>query len=164
LPSTAAGCFARRAPCLLGILVAILHVFKSCRCCWCQSPWKSLSHVCAGPEEGIVTMALGSSIPASLYTLPRLWDQLKTEAQYAKRLAQINEFNKSSVWLKRGISITPCRCTCACCPSCYAIICSVQVRGRFCNAQSCAFPLRREWSAPADLQNRCKLAVLPKQD
>ncbi|KAL0029788.1 hypothetical protein WJX77_000034 [Trebouxia sp. C0004] len=62
-----------------------------------------------GPEEGTVTMALGSTIPASLYTLPRLWDQLKTEAQYAKRLAQVNEFNKSSVWLKRGISITPCR-------------------------------------------------------
>ncbi|KAA6423444.1 MAG: Aldehyde oxidase, partial [Trebouxia sp. A1-2] len=63
----------------------------------------------SGPEEGIVTMTLGSTMPASLYTLPRLWDQLKTEAQYTKRLAQVNQFNKSSVWLKRGISITPCR-------------------------------------------------------
>lgn len=54
-------------------------------------------------------MALGSTIPASLYTLPRLWDQLKTDAQYAKRHAQVQEFNKNSMWLKRGISITPCR-------------------------------------------------------
>lgn len=55
-------------------------------------------------------MALGSSIPASLYTLPRLWDQLKRDAQYDKRLLQLQDFNKKSLWLKRGISITPCRC------------------------------------------------------
>ena len=64
---------------------------------------------CTGGEEGIVTMALGSTIPASLYTLPRLWDQLKRDAQYQQRLAKVQDFNKSSVWLKRGISITPCR-------------------------------------------------------
>ena len=59
--------------------------------------------------EGIVTMALGSTIPASLYTLPRLWEQLKTDAQYAQRQAQVRDFNQNSTWLKRGISITPCR-------------------------------------------------------
>ena len=63
-------------------------------------------------------MALGSTIPASLYTLPRLWAQLKADSQYTKRQAQVQEFNKSSLWLKRGISITPCRSvsvTPACC-------------------------------------------------
>ena len=64
----------------------------------------------AAPQEGVVTMALGTTIPASLYTLPRLWEQLKTDAQYAQRLAQVHKFNESSTWLKRGISITPCRC------------------------------------------------------
>lgn len=54
-------------------------------------------------------MALGSTIPASLYTLPRLWAQLKADSQYTKRQAQVQEFNRSSLWLKRGISITPCR-------------------------------------------------------
>lgn len=56
-----------------------------------------------------MTTALGTVIPGSLYTLPRLWDQLKQDAHYTKRLAQVQEFNKNSVWLKRGISITPCR-------------------------------------------------------
>ena len=64
----------------------------------------------AAPQEGVVTMALGTTIPASLYTLPRLWEQLKTDAQYAQRLAQVDKFNKSSIWLKRGLSMTPCRC------------------------------------------------------
>ena len=63
----------------------------------------------AGPVEGEVTTALGTVIPASLYTLPRLWDQLKQDAQYDKRLAQVKAFNRDSVWLKRGISMTPCR-------------------------------------------------------
>lgn len=63
----------------------------------------------AGPVEGEVTTALGSIVPASLYTLPRLWDQLKKDAQYDKRLAQVKAFNRDSVWLKRGISMTPCR-------------------------------------------------------
>ena len=108
----------------------------------CQPPWLSLLPVCAGPEEGIVTMALGSTIPASLYTLPRLWDQLKTEAQYANRLAQINDFNKSSVWLKRGISITPCRClsACACCPPCHhCCLLTTSYRSPL-HAHRCAFP------------------------
>ena len=54
-------------------------------------------------------MALGSSIPASLYTLPRLWDQLKADVHYDKRRREVDAFNKSSRWLKRGISITPAR-------------------------------------------------------
>lgn len=63
----------------------------------------------AGPVEGEVTTALGTAVPASLYTLPRLWDQLKQDAQFDKRLAQVQAFNRDSVWLKRGISMTPCR-------------------------------------------------------
>lgn len=66
-------------------------------------------HRHAGGEEGVVTMALGSSIPASLYTLPRLWEQLKVDAQYSQRRAAVATFNKHSTWLKRGISITPAR-------------------------------------------------------
>ena len=101
--------------------------------------------MCAGPEEGIVTMALGSTIPASLYTLLRLWDQLKAEAEYAKRLAQVNDFNKSSMWLKRGISITPCRCACPGCPSCqHCCQCKSQVA--FEMLRGVLF-LRREWLA-----------------
>lgn len=54
-------------------------------------------------------MALGTSIPASLYTLPRLWAQLKADVDYDKRRREVNAFNKGSRWLKRGISITPAR-------------------------------------------------------
>lgn len=54
-------------------------------------------------------MAMGSTIPASLYTLPRLWDQLKADVQYDKRRSEVEAFNKGSTWLKRGISITPAR-------------------------------------------------------
>ena len=54
-------------------------------------------------------MALGSTIPASLYTLPRLWHQLKADVQYDKRCQEVQAFNKRSTWLKRGISITPAR-------------------------------------------------------
>ena len=104
-----------------------------------------------------MTMALGSTIPASLYTLPRLWDQLKTEAQYAKRLAQVNEFNKSSVWLKRGISITPCRCACACCPPCQH--CCLLTDSLLLECSEVCFFLRDKWLAPADLQNRCNQYV-----
>ncbi len=165
LPSTAAVCFACRLPCLLSTIVATLHAFKSCRWChvtpWAARynswllikltprgvalpfpslPWWSLLPMCAGPEEGIVTMALGSTIPASLYTLPRLWDQLKSDAQYAKRLAQVNDFNKSSMWLKRGISVTPCRSACACCPPCQHC-CLLRTSHRSpLHAQRCVFP------------------------
>ena len=54
-------------------------------------------------------MALGSSIPAGLYTLPQLWQQLKADAQYSQRQAEVAAFNQRSAWLKRGISITPAR-------------------------------------------------------
>lgn len=84
---------------------------------------------CAGPEEGTVTMALGSTIPASLYTLPRLWAQLKADSQYTKRQAQVEEFNRSSLWLKRGISITPCR-SASVTPACRVDACPVAASSR----------------------------------
>lgn len=47
---------------------------------------------------------------ADLFTLPRIWKEIQQSADYRGRQKDIAEFNKTSAWRKRGITITPCRC------------------------------------------------------
>lgn len=43
------------------------------------------------------------------WTLPRIWEGLIEMADYKQRAAAVELFNKQHTWLKRGISINPCR-------------------------------------------------------
>ena len=43
------------------------------------------------------------------YTVPRLWEQLKAEAEYEAKLAAVRDFNRDNRWKKRGLSMTPVR-------------------------------------------------------
>ncbi len=57
----------------------------------------------------MVRLSLGKEIPASDYTLPRLWEQLKTSCGYQERLAAVRRFNAGSPWVKRGLGMTHTR-------------------------------------------------------
>lgn len=43
------------------------------------------------------------------YSNLAMWDRLKARTDYARRVKEAQEFNSSSAWKKRGISITPAR-------------------------------------------------------
>ncbi|XP_057782091.1 indole-3-acetaldehyde oxidase-like [Salvia miltiorrhiza] len=43
----------------------------------------------------------------SEYTLPRIWDQLVKSSCYMERIASVQQFNRSNMWRKRGISCVP---------------------------------------------------------
>ena len=43
------------------------------------------------------------------YTLPQVWDGVKGQVDYAAKQKEVEEFNKSHAWLKRGIAVTPTR-------------------------------------------------------
>jgi len=40
------------------------------------------------------------------YTVPQLWSQIQASAQYKERKAEVEQFNKTNKWKKKGISIT----------------------------------------------------------
>ncbi|KAG6417728.1 hypothetical protein SASPL_119920 [Salvia splendens] len=44
---------------------------------------------------------------ASGYTLPRIWDELISSSCYMERTAAVEQFNRSNIWRKRGISCVP---------------------------------------------------------
>ena len=46
---------------------------------------------------------------AELFTLPVIWEELQKSANFAQRLADIQDYNKASPWRKRGIAMVPCR-------------------------------------------------------
>ncbi len=46
---------------------------------------------------------------ADLFTLPRIWKEIQENIDYRGRQKGIADFNKSSAWRKRGMSLTPCR-------------------------------------------------------
>ena len=46
---------------------------------------------------------------ADLFTLPRIWKEIQENVDYRTRQKSIADFNKSSAWRKRGMSLTPCR-------------------------------------------------------
>lgn len=39
--------------------------------------------------------------------LPRIWDELKSGAEYDRRRAEIRAFNERSAWIKRGLAFAP---------------------------------------------------------
>ncbi len=43
------------------------------------------------------------------YTLPQVWDGVKEQVDYAAKQKEVEEFNKSHAWLKRGVAVTPTR-------------------------------------------------------
>ena len=43
------------------------------------------------------------------YTLPQVWDGVKGQVGYAAKQKEVEEFNKSHAWLKRGVAVTPTR-------------------------------------------------------
>lgn len=47
--------------------------------------------------------------PVNQYTLPQVWDGVKGQADYAAKQKEVEEFNKSHAWLKRGVAVTPTR-------------------------------------------------------
>lgn len=47
----------------------------------------------------------GQLVPES--HLPRLWGEIMTLSSYETRLAEVQEFNKGSRWVKRGIAAVP---------------------------------------------------------
>ncbi|KAL1558283.1 aryl-alcohol oxidase 3 [Salvia divinorum] len=44
---------------------------------------------------------------ASEYTLPRIWDDLIRSSCYMERTVAVEQFNRSNIWRKRGISCVP---------------------------------------------------------
>ena len=51
------------------------------------------------------------------YTLPQVWDGVKGQVDYAAKQKEVEEFNKSHAWLKRGVAVTPTRS-----PTLYSIL------------------------------------------
>ena len=45
--------------------------------------------------------------PISDCTMPIVWNTLVTRSRYSERIKDVNEFNNSSLWRKKGISICP---------------------------------------------------------
>ena len=50
-----------------------------------------------------------SDFPVNQYTLPQVWDGVKRQVDYAAKQKEVEDFNKSHAWLKRGIAVTPTR-------------------------------------------------------
>ena len=55
-------------------------------------------------QKGNVTPA-GQPLP--YFNVPTIIDSLMTSSDYAKRVADVSDFNKNNRWKKRGLSITP---------------------------------------------------------
>lgn len=43
------------------------------------------------------------------YTLPQVWEGVKKQVDYAAKQQEVEEFNRSHAWLKRGVAMTPTR-------------------------------------------------------
>lgn len=47
--------------------------------------------------------------PVNQYTLPQVWEGVKKQADYAAKQREVEEFNRTHAWLKRGVAMTPTR-------------------------------------------------------
>lgn len=47
--------------------------------------------------------------PVDQYTLPQVWDGVKQQVDYAAKQKEVEEFNNSHAWVKRGVAMTPTR-------------------------------------------------------
>ena len=43
------------------------------------------------------------------YTLPQVWEGVKSQVGYAAKQREVEEFNRSHAWVKRGVAVTPTR-------------------------------------------------------
>lgn len=50
-----------------------------------------------------------SDFPVNQYTLPQVWEGVKKQVDYAAKQKEVEEFNRSHAWLKRGVAMTPTR-------------------------------------------------------
>ncbi|KAL3141630.1 hypothetical protein ABBQ32_004865 [Trebouxia sp. C0010 RCD-2024] len=55
----------------------------------------------------------GRDFPVNQYTLPQVWEGVKKQADYAAKQREVEEFNRTHAWLKRGVAMTPTRFDCA---------------------------------------------------
>ncbi|BDA47143.1 Xanthine dehydrogenase/oxidase [Coccomyxa sp. Obi] len=65
------------------------------------------------PHKRLMSTSLGRVFDADLFTLPRIWKEIQENVDYRARQKDIANFNKSSAWRKRGMTLTPCRFDCA---------------------------------------------------
>lgn len=47
--------------------------------------------------------------PVNQYTLPQVWDGVKNQVGYAAKQREVEDFNRTHAWLKRGVAMTPTR-------------------------------------------------------
>ena len=47
--------------------------------------------------------------PMNQYTLPKVWDGVKKQVDYAAKQKEVEQFNRNHAWLKRGVAMTPTR-------------------------------------------------------
>ncbi|DBA80138.1 TPA: hypothetical protein ACH3X2_007614 [Trebouxia sp. C0005] len=66
-----------------------------------------------GDKADAATVSAGRDFPVNQYTLPQVWDGVKRQVDYAAKQKEVEDFNKSHAWLKRGIAVTPTRFDCA---------------------------------------------------
>ncbi|KAG1670983.1 hypothetical protein FOA52_014372 [Chlamydomonas sp. UWO 241] len=59
------------------------------------------------PGGGDGVTALGKKVRADLYTMPRIWEELKASSGFEARLAEVAAFNAENRWRKRGLSLVP---------------------------------------------------------
>lgn len=64
---------------------------------------------CPMLRQQTVRLSLGKEIPAVDYTLPRLWQHVKSSCDYQRRAAEAAAFNEGSPWVKRGLGLTHTR-------------------------------------------------------
>lgn len=41
------------------------------------------------------------------YSLPSIWDRLKTSANWVEREREVHKFNETTTWMKRGLAMLP---------------------------------------------------------
>ncbi|KAK9807521.1 hypothetical protein WJX72_001412 [[Myrmecia] bisecta] len=63
-----------------------------------------------GPDT--IESAFGTPIKVENFTLPRIWNGLKSMAQYDARVKEVADFNGRTAWRKRGLAMTHCRFDC----------------------------------------------------
>lgn len=64
-------------------------------------------------SAGAAAVSEGRDFPVNQYTLPQVWEGVKSQVGYAAKQREVEEFNKSHAWVKRGVAVTPTRFDCA---------------------------------------------------
>ncbi len=59
--------------------------------------------------DATVQPTLGKAMPLRQFTLPYMWAHLKRASRYDDRVQQVQQYNSTHVWRKRGIAMTPAK-------------------------------------------------------